>query len=73
MVVLYFSIANTIKSIKSNKEFITFLKQNILAKNDQKKIVDFDLKTMKDLLTDNLDNLLKINDELITTDKEFEA
>ena len=28
---------------------------------------------MKDLLTDNLDNLLKINDELINTDKNFEA
>jgi len=73
MVVLYFSISNSNKSIKSNKDFITYLKKNILTKDDQKKISDFDLKTMKDLLTDNLDNLLKINDELITTDKEFEA
>jgi len=73
MVVLYFSISNSNKSIKSNKDFITYLKKNILTKDDQKKISDFDLKTMKDLLTDNLDHLLKINDELITTDKEFEA
>ena len=73
MVVLYFSIANTIKSIDSNKAFVTFLKQKILGKDDQKKIVDFDLKSMKDLLTDNLDNLLKINDELIKIDLDFEA
>ena len=73
MVILYFSIANTIKSIKSNKEFVTFLKQKILGKDDQKKITEFDLHTMKDLLTDNLDNLLKINDELIKIDLDFEA
>jgi V-type H+-transporting ATPase subunit C len=73
MVVLYFSIANTIKSIRSNKEFVTFLKQNILNQVDHKKITAFDLKTMRDLLTDNLDNLLKINDELIKTDQDFES
>ena len=73
MVVLYFSIANTIKNISSNKDFVNFLKQKILRKDDQKKITDFDLKTMRDLLTDNLDNLLKINDELIKVDMDFEA
>ena len=73
MVILYFSIANTYKNISSNKDFVNFLKQKILRKDDQKKITDFDLKTMNDLLSDNLDNLLKINDELIKVDMDFEA
>ena len=70
MVVLFFTLSKQ-KLTYSTREFADYLKSKVLSGIDQKKVVPLELGIMKDLVTDNLDSLLKINDELIKNDLEI--
>ena len=72
MVVLFFTLSKQ-KLTYSTREFADYLKGTVLSGIDKKKVIPLELGIMKDLVTDNLDSLLKINDELIKNDSEIES
>lgn len=73
MVVLLIAVVKGEKRC-SAREFANGLKQIFdNEKIDQKKVVPLNLDTMKNLITSNLDSLLKTNDELIKDDNEIES
>ena len=72
MVVLFFAVSKG-KLKYSSRDFADYLKKGVLNGIDQKKVVPLDLGIMRDLITNNLDSLLKTNDDLIRFDLEIEA
>lgn len=72
MVVLFFSVGKGTLTY-STRDFADYLKKGVLSGVEGKKVVPLELSIMKDLITDNLDGLLKTNDELISFDLEIEA
>ena len=72
MVVLFFAVSKG-KLKYSSRDFADYLKKGVLNGIDQKKVVPLDLGIMRDLITKNLDSLLKTNDDLIKFDLEIES
>ena len=73
MVVLLLAVVKGEKRC-SSREFANGLKQIFEnEKIDQKKVIPINLDTMKNLITSNLDSLLKTNDQLIKDDNEIES
>jgi hypothetical protein len=61
MVVLFFSVGKGTLTY-STRDFADYLKKGVLNGVEGKKVVPLELSIMKDLITDNLDGLLKTND-----------
>ena len=71
MVILYISL-NPGKAAKSLKEFGREIKENVLKGIDKLALYEVETRDMKNLLSESLDTMFKLNDDLIEHENKIE-